>query len=232
LQERWQHLYNDIDLDVVCPRMEEFAQKISAKQGVLENVWAFIDGTFKSLARPSSHQEQFYNGKEREHGIKFQSVTTPDGIIRMFWGPCFGLAHDARLLRESQLVPKLAAYFDAAGGPVYHIFGDVAYPLSLYLLRGFKGNLSDEQVQFNKAMSSVRISVEWGFGRNANLWQALEFKRKRQLLQSAVSTKHQVATLLSNCLTCLRPASNQTSLYFNCLPETLAEYLRPRQDFR
>jgi nuclease HARBI1 len=129
--------------------------------------------TVTRLSRPSSCQEFFYNGKEKEHGIKFLAVTTPDGIIRLFNGPGLGKSHDARLLRDSRLLQSLHAFFSNPTwiDGMYHVYGDVAFPLSLYIMRGFKGNLDDAQELFNKEMSSVRISVEWAFGLDTNLWQ-------------------------------------------------------------
>ena len=52
----------------------------------LKTVWGFIDGTFRRIARPVRSQRQAYNGHYRAHGIKFQSVVTPDGLISSLWG--------------------------------------------------------------------------------------------------------------------------------------------------
>ena len=53
--------------------------------------------------------------------------------------------------------------FDTAGR-VMCIYGDPAYPLRPHLQAPFKGNLTPQQHDYNKSMSSVQISIEWLFG--------------------------------------------------------------------
>ena len=50
--------------------------------------------------------------------------------------------------------------------PNHHIFGDNAYPLRNWLVTPFKnfGNLTRQQVKFNKRLSGVRQTVERAFG--------------------------------------------------------------------
>ena len=49
------------------------------------------------------------------------------------------------------------------------IYGDPAYPLRVQLQAPFKkkNQLTPIQQEYNKAMSNVRISVEWVFGENS-----------------------------------------------------------------
>ena len=68
----------------------------------------FIDGTFQKTCRPSYFQRLAYSGHKQCHGIKFQSVVTPDGLYAHFYGPIAGNRHDASLLNFSNLLPKLA----------------------------------------------------------------------------------------------------------------------------
>ena len=46
-------------------------------------VWGAIDGTFFGFCRPadSVHQLQTYSGYYKGNGLKYQSITTPDGLI-------------------------------------------------------------------------------------------------------------------------------------------------------
>ena len=68
----------------------------------LQNVWGFIDGTVRRSARPVEGQRLFYSGHKRCHALKFQSITTPFGIIAHLFGPVEGRCHDAALLAESR----------------------------------------------------------------------------------------------------------------------------------
>lgn len=75
-----------------------------------------------------------------------------------------GCVHDARVLRNSGL------YHKAENGDMFlqnhFILGDNAYPLRNWLITPFKklGNLTRQQLKFNKRLSSVRQNVERAFG--------------------------------------------------------------------
>ena len=68
--------------------LERFAQVVHRKGGPLNNCFGFVDGTVRPICRPSTvNQRLLYNGHKRVHGIKFQSVVTPNGIIATMYGP-------------------------------------------------------------------------------------------------------------------------------------------------
>lgn len=171
---------------------------------------------------PSVDQRLWYNGKDRQHGLKYQGVMAPDGLFLQVWGPFQGRRHDAALLHESGLLDLLRTRFSA-----YGLYGDPAYPLSSVLIRPFRGAkvLTEAEKAFNTSMSSVRESVEWGFGMITNMFQSLLFTRKQKLLESPLEQSYQVSAFLLNCRTCLRDG-NQVSKYFSLKPPSLSEYLR------
>jgi hypothetical protein len=58
-------------------------------------------------------------------------------------------------------------------GKSYVIYGDPAYGVTWSILAPFRGaNLTEDQKKFNKRMSKVRVSVEWGFGKicTSHIW--------------------------------------------------------------
>jgi hypothetical protein len=69
-------------------------KKAKGRIGRLQ-VWGFIDGTIRRICRPTYNQEISYSGHKRCHGVKFQSVVTPDGLIACLYGPFEGSGHDA-----------------------------------------------------------------------------------------------------------------------------------------
>ncbi|OWZ23051.1 hypothetical protein PHMEG_0002133 [Phytophthora megakarya] len=71
------------DWNRISSRHEDFASAVRAKGATLFNVWGFIYGTDRRICRPgnSVQQRAMYSGHKRSHGIKYQSITTPDGII-------------------------------------------------------------------------------------------------------------------------------------------------------
>ena len=64
---------------------------------------------------------------------------------------------------------------------------------------------------FNKAMSSLCISVEWLFGDVSHSFKFIDFKKNLKLRLSAIAKFYVVAALIRNILTCLY--GNTTSKY-------------------
>ena len=67
--------------------LQMYADAISAKGAALDNCFGFIDGTVRAISKPGERQRVMYNGHKRIHGIKFQSVTLPNGLIANMYGP-------------------------------------------------------------------------------------------------------------------------------------------------
>ena len=53
----------------------------------MDNCLGFIDGTVRPISKPDQNQRVVYNGHKRVHGVKFQSVALPNGIIGNMYGP-------------------------------------------------------------------------------------------------------------------------------------------------
>lgn len=96
----------------------------------------------------------------------FQSVVAPNGLICHLLRPLGGRRHDAFMLRESGLLQELARKMNNANGDPYVIYGDPAYPVWRHILAPFRNTqLTPAEQNFNEAMSVVRTSVEWGYGK-------------------------------------------------------------------
>ena len=82
------HLLSDLNQPWLRPaELELFAQAIHRKGAALDNCWAFVDGTVRPICRPGEQQRVMYNGHKRLHGLKFQSVVAPNGLIANLFGP-------------------------------------------------------------------------------------------------------------------------------------------------
>lgn len=76
-----------------------------------------------------------------------------------------GKRHDAGILRMSGLLDALEQHSNKPNGDPLCIYGDPAYPLRRHLQAPYQnGNMTAEQIEFNRSMSSVRVAVEWVFG--------------------------------------------------------------------
>lgn len=171
---------------------------------------------------PEEYQELVYDGHKRAHGLKFQSVTTPDGLLRDFNGPYEGQRHDAGILMESGLLDRLQDIREAYGR--YYIYGDPAYPITPLILVGYRGQTGYGEERFNRAMSRVRISVEWGFSILKRKWAFIDYEKDLMIWLNCPGKLIIVAAILTNCYTCLY--GNQLSAVFQVSPPKLEEYLK------
>ena len=105
------------------------------------------------------------------------------------------------------------------------VYGDPAYPLRIHLQAPYsQGRLTQQMEDYNKAMSAVRVSVEWLFGDIINSFKFLVYKKNLKIGLSSVGKMYIVCALLRNAITCLY--GNQTSEFFDLEPPTLEEYFQ------
>ena len=154
--------------------------------------------------------------------IKFQSITTPDGMIACLYGPWVCKRGDARILRESGLVDQLEEMMPLNEGvPIYALYGDLAYPLSAYILKVFL-NVQPGSIEaaFNKRMLQSRIAVEWGFCGILSHRHYVGSQRDMMLLKMLAGVN---ATFMTNLRQCFH--GNTCFKHFGLTPPTLGEYL-------
>jgi len=224
LYDNFHHKLRDMNQAWIAPhKLREYADAVYAKGAALEFCWGFVDGTVRPICRPSQHQRAVYNGHKRVHALKFQSVVAPNGLIANMFGPMEGRRHDCALLRESGLLQDLQVHSIDQFGRNLCIYGDPAYPIRPQLMCPFRGaRITNEQQEFNRSMSKVRISVEWIFGDILNYFKFLDFKKNLKIGLSAVGKMYLVCALLHNARACLY--QNSTSTFFNVEPPSLEEY--------
>ena len=168
-------------------------------------------------------QRATYSGHKRRNGIKFQSMSLPDGIIHHLFGPLESRRHDMTLFRDSQIESALQRSL-MIDGRQFYIYGDSAYVLRPFLQIAFQGAaLTEEQCQFNTEMNRLRTSVEWGFKDIKKYFTHVDFTRKNIISNTPVGLHYIIAGLLWNFRACLY--SSQTSQFFDCKAPSLEEYL-------
>lgn len=223
------HLVRELQVGAIRGKLRVFAECIRMRGSPLPYCWGFVDGTIRPIARPIAGQRMVFNGKDRVHALKYQSITTPDGILRSLCGAYNGTMHDARMMEESGIEAVLRENM-TLDGQIYCIYGDPAYRRSPFLLTPWAGNLMPDSPEavFNKRMASVRISVEWGFGKLNNLWGAEKYTSSHKLYHSKCGLEDQYITMgiLTNIHTCMHGC--QTSKYFNLAPPSVFDYISGR----
>lgn len=208
-------------------RMPYYAQLIAnSTNGLMQNIWGFVDGTIRRTSRPIRYQHLCYTKFKKCHAIKFQSIVTPDGMIAYLYGPFVGKRHDARMLTESGLIDVLQQLMpaDASNGPVYSLYGDLAYPQSIWLFGGFLNPDRDSlEAQFNRQMSAACIAVEWGFNDIVTQFRHLDLKNNMKWLKEPIAVHYMNCGFLCNIRNCFY--GNEGMSYFGARKMELCNYL-------
>ena len=259
--DNFQHLLKLPEYFTTPARLRYYADALWAKGCRFSNCVGFIDGTLRRMARPKDMQRSVYNGHKKYHGIKFQNIHFPDGLIGEQYGPYEGRRSDPYMMTQSGICGRLETrarfpltgpdgaanltlhrphdlhapnFFsvDAAGNYThiqYMIFGDKGYHMQdsgciMVPYKRYGGyELSEDEMSFNRDMSELRISVEWGFCKVTQLWGYLDNFKQLKGLSVPVGGYYIAATLFTNIHTCLH--KNQTSVYFDVEPPSLETYL-------
>ena len=127
------------------------------------------------------------------------------------------------MLADSGLLQDLERYAFSRTREPMAVYGDPAYPLRVHLQVPYRcAGMTPQMEEYNKAMSAVRISVEWLFGDIVNYFKFLDFKKNLKISLSAVGKMYIVCAILRNALTCMY--GNSTSQFFALDPPSLHDY--------
>jgi hypothetical protein len=216
------HLIDERSFAAWAPKFADFSAAYVRKGVPIANLIGFIDGKLWRTARPTMGQRAFYSGHKRCHGVKVQGIVFPNGMQPFPFGPIHGSRHDSFVLQASGVVGLLRQVCRLLGRQ-FVLFGDSAYPISLYLYRMYRGQLQAWQQAFNSAMVPPTVSVEWGFGKIASLWPWFDFSRSQQVRKRDVGAYLRVANVFTNMHTCLY--GSIVSDAFDMSPPSLSAYM-------
>lgn len=206
-------------------------------------VWAFIDATLVCTGRPSDvaittfppapgppvvwdvdAQYEFYCAYAMQHGLKWQAVVGPCGLVLDLCGCSFGSQHDSRLFSESKIFQRLLEMHWAdlglrAMADYYHLMGDSAYSNGPVVIR-VPGGRSPEALR----CSAVRVAVEHAFSKIYTKCRSMDWSDNARLFsgQRIVEMFYNCA-LLCNIHTCMN--GSQIGNYFNCACPSLEDYM-------
>ena len=102
IYENWNHLLSNLNQPWLSPQcLQGFCNTIRQKGVALSNCWGFVDGTVRPISRLNESQKILYNGHKKIHGIKFQSVVAPNGLVANLYRPVEGKRHESGMLAMS-----------------------------------------------------------------------------------------------------------------------------------
>ena len=209
-------------------RLPEWADLVHRRGAPFRNVVLFIDGSLFQTCRPhpksflrlhlramgvtaDALQRAFYSGHKRHHGMKFHTVTAPNGLFWLY-GPEDGRRHDLTLFQNANLFHLITRL--SFMGVRYMMYGDSAYPnlpnMGSPIPRVLCPPNSENSI-INERMSSCRtVASEWTFGIISNTWQATDFARWKRAFLTRPALQYRVASLLTNCRSCMNDGNTIT----------------------
>lgn len=197
-------------------RLETYAEHTTMFGSPLVNIVGFIDGTARPICRPIAQQQDYYSGHKKQHCLKYQAVTFPDGIIGRLDGPWQGHRHDAFMLHASRVLFDIRHRWINEDGSFFRLYGDKGYSHTKFIAAPYKGQVTRAQRRFNERLNNLRRHVEFGFGKVLNLFPFYDYHKKSKILLQPVHKTYVVAAILTNCHTCLY--GSQTSIELECAP--------------
>ena len=174
----------------VSQRIQQYNQRYLDWPALLGSV----DATVQSISRQHYNQDIYYSEKHKAHLIKVQAFFSPVGLLINFSKAVPGAMHDFKLLQdgsnlidevlnENKLVQQLLGC-DAT------VLGDAGYQGLANLLPGgitprkkpHGGELSEDDIQYNKSIAQRRIIVNNSFARLKTLWAKMsqKFETKKE----------------------------------------------------
>ncbi|GAB6021507.1 hypothetical protein CHUAL_014132 [Chamberlinius hualienensis] len=144
-------------------RAQTIQMQFEEKYGFPDTIGA-IDGMHIKIIAPKLHPESYINRK-KFHAICLQAVCDS----RMLFTDCYigerGSVHNACVFKRSDLSEQMKHKAHIMFPNNSHIIGDAAYPLMENLMVPFKNTaaLSDQEIHYNKVISSTRSIIKCAF---------------------------------------------------------------------
>jgi DDE superfamily endonuclease len=200
-------------------RLEPSASELNSLGS--SSIWGSIDGTVRNMCRPTRHQERCYSGYKKKHGFKYQGIVTPDGMIVSCMGPFEGRLNDVNMFVLTEMKKRFQELYQ--GRTPLFLYRDSPYDSCYRVIAPYKGTcpLPRQQISFNAALSSDRISVEQAFGCVTQLWHANNLNTNLKPILQPVALHYEISALFTNIHICLR--GNVVSHRYNIPPPSLDE---------
>ena len=121
------------------------------------------DGTEREVPRPADYelQKEFYSGKKKKHTVKNAVITNMLCFIIFVGSTVLGKVHDKKIADDQYLIPPNFELWQDTGYQGY-CPSDVTIQQPIKKTKGKE--LSEEEKEYNKSISSVRVRVEHAIG--------------------------------------------------------------------
>lgn len=154
-----------VDKSTICrslKRIEKPARRIlgvkpSIKVTDEEAQALLIDATEQAIERPKRGQKRYYSGKKKRHTIKNEVIATEKGRIVYVSKSAPGTVHDISIRRRGPPLPKGSHGYADSG---YQGYQNDHPDLEIPYKSSKKHPLTDEEKEYNRALSAFRVRAE------------------------------------------------------------------------
>ncbi|KAF8572848.1 hypothetical protein K439DRAFT_1253412, partial [Ramaria rubella] len=164
----WGHLLDWDGSGLLHPHcLCEYMDALHAFRAPCKTIFGFIDCTIRPTCRPGEFQELIYMGYKKCHGMKYQGVVVPNGLIGHLSGPFRAPQNDMGVLAESNLLEYLESHAIQPGSTqrdpparrYFQVYGDSAYGVSPVMVNLYSSIIppTPEQCTWKTAMGGIQI---------------------------------------------------------------------------
>ena len=120
-------------------RLRAYKKVLTEKGFPVPHVFGFVDGTFHPILRPCNAEEDydaqrdFYSKYKKGHGVQYEIISFPDGMVGRAYGPLEGRKNDLNLAHNGGLVALVRNINERymchriTNGEHFAVFGDSIY---------------------------------------------------------------------------------------------------------
>lgn len=154
-----------------------------------------VDCTEQSIQRPKKKQKLYYSGKKKQHSIKTEIHCSLKGEILHVSKSFPGRIHDFSIRKKG---PPLLTSSNAYADSGYQGLADIHHNTFIPYKRSKNNPLTRAQKLYNKALSTIRVTVEHKF-RQIKIFQILtqryrnplnNYNRKFNIIAGIVNLKY------------------------------------------
>lgn len=155
----------DLDDSRVCRIIQKLEPLLAKEMAITktkhlsqEEVESLIfDATEQPIERPKKNQQRFYSGKKKRHTLKTEIGITKKGRIINVSKPSPGSCHDFTIRKNEDPIPKDSRmYVDSGYQGIDKLHTQSEFPYKKTKTKP----LTKEEKEYNRALSSFRVTVE------------------------------------------------------------------------
>ena len=161
-----------VDRSVICRAIQRietharplFAVRRNPRISKQEAAALIVDCTEQPIQRPGREavQKAHYSGKKKWHTLKTEYIVTAKGRIASASSSHPGSQHDLTIRRAGPALPKRARVY---GDSAYQGYDKEHPNIDFPYKKPKQGELTDEEKDYNRGLSSFRVRVEHRIGR-------------------------------------------------------------------